>query len=282
VRPGRFDRLITLEPPTLIDRESILKIHTKNKPLAKDVDLHEIAKITVGLSGAELANIANEASILTARRKNDMVTMYDFVAAIDRVLLGPEKINNFISEKKKRVIATHEAGHAVVALMVGEYDEVTKISIVPRGKSGGVTMFQQSHENAESGLYSKQYLENRLVVALGGRAAEEIMFGEQNITTGAYSDMEIVQQLARAMVVNYGFSKQLGTVSWATKENEVSNDTLSEIDTQIVLLTKTAYNRAKQIIEENNKLFNIIIEKLCENEILSRKEIDDILFTLWS
>jgi cell division protease FtsH len=285
VRPGRFDRMIALDPPTLKDREAILKIHTKNKPLAEDVNLHEIAKTTVGLSGAELANIANEASILAARRNGDSVIMKDFVDAIDRVLLGPEKKNALISEKKKRIVAAHEAGHAVVGLMIGEYDEVTKISIVPRGKSGGVTMFEQSPENAESGLYSKQYLENRLAVALGGRAAEEICFGEQNITTGAYSDMELVQQIARAMIVNYGFSKELGTVSWANKGNgfinDFSNETIAEIDAEVIALTREAYQLAKAIIRENITLFNELTEQLCEKEVLNRKDIDEILVKVW-
>jgi len=280
VRPGRFDRMITLDSPTLKDREAILKIHTKNKPLAEDVNLHEIAKTTVGLSGAELSNITNEASILAARRSSDFVIMKDFIDAIDRVLLGPEKKNALISEKKKRIVAAHEAGHAVVGLMVGEYDEVTKISIVPRSKSGGVTMFEQSPENAESGLYSKQYLENRLAVALGGRAAEEICFGEQNITTGAYSDMELVQQIARAMIVSYGFSKELGTVSWANK-GDFSNETIAEIDTEVIALTREAYQRAKAIINENTKLFNELTEQLCEKEVLNRKDIDEILVKVW-
>lgn len=286
VRPGRFDRLITLDPPTLNDREAILKIHTKNKPLDDDANLHEIAKSTVGLSGAELANIANEASILTARRNGEKVSMQDFMDAIDRVLLGPEKKNSLISDKKKRIVAAHEAGHAVVGLMVGEYDEITKISIVPRGKSGGVTMFEQSLDNSESGLYSKQYLENRLAVALGGRAAEEICFGEQNITTGAYSDMEVVQQLARAMIVNYGFSKQLGTVSWANKGNgfvsEFANETIAEIDTEVISLTKTAYERAKDIILKNRTLFDSIAGELYEKEILNKKDIDEILMKCWN
>jgi cell division protease FtsH len=286
VRPGRFDRLITLDPPTLKDREAILKIHTKNKPLSEDVDLQEIARTTVGLSGAELANIANEASILTARRNGDAVSMKDFAEAIDRVLLGPEKKNALISEKKKRIVAAHEAGHAVVGLMVGEYDEVTKISIVPRGKSGGVTMFEQSPENAESGLYSKQYLENRLAVALGGRAAEEICFGEENITTGAYSDMEVVQQLARSMVVNYGFSEKLGTVSWANKGNgftsEFSNTTIAEIDAEVIALTKQAYNRAKTIIKANTRLFNEITEQVYLKELLDKNDIDTIIEQVWN
>lgn len=274
VRPGRFDRLITLDPPTMKDREAILEIHTKEKPLANGVSIHEIAKNTVGLSGAELANICNEAAILATRRNVDKIEMQDFINAIDRVLLGPEKKNSLISESKKRVIAAHEAGHAVVGLCVGDFDVLTKVSIVPRGKSGGVTLFEQMPENAESGLYSRRYLENKLAVALGGRAAEEIVFGESNVTTGAYSDMEVVQQLARAMIVNYGFSEELGTASWAHKGNDFSGKTMEQIDKEVVEMTKKAYKRAKNIISANHKLFSAIAEQLCEKEVLERNEID--------
>jgi len=283
VRPGRFDRLIMLDPPTLKDREAILSIHTKGKPLDDTVNITDLAKNTVGLSGAELANICNEASIVAARRNADKLSMTDFTMAIDRILLGLERKNALISEKKKKLVAAHEAGHAVVGLKVGEYDDVTKISIVPRGKSGGVTMFEQSPENAESGLYSRQYLENRLAVALGGRAAEEICFGERNITTGAYSDMEVVQQLARAMVVNYGFSDKLGTVSWANKGNtlasEYSNATVSAIDEEVIKLSKAAYERAKYIINSNKKLFDTITQQLYEKEVLDRNDIQKIVDT---
>lgn len=285
VRPGRFDRLVALDPPTLKDREAILKIHTKNKPLDNTVKLGDIAKITVGLSGAELANIANEASIVAARRGAEQLNKTDFEVAIERILLGLEKKNAIVSDKKKRIVSAHEAGHAIVAIKVGEYDELSKISIVPRGKAGGVTIFEQSPENVESGLFSKQYLENRLAVALGGRAAEEIVFGEKNITTGAYSDMEVVAQLARSMVVNYGFSPKLGTVSWASKNttlsSEFSESTLTSIDTEVINLTKVAYERAKSIIIENYQLFNEITEQLYEKEVLDKKDIENILYKYW-
>lgn len=281
VRPGRFDRTITLDPPTLKDREAILKIHTKNKPLDDSVELSDIAKNTIGLSGAELANISNEAAIVAARRESDTISAQDFTSAIDRVLLGPEKKNSLISEKKKRIVAAHEAGHALVALKVGEYDAVSKISIVPRGRSGGVTMFEQNAENAESGLYSQKYLENRLAVALGGRAAEEIVFGESNITTGAYSDMEVAQQLARAMVSDYGFSELLGPVSWANKTNSISspfaNQTMQDIDREVIRLVKNAYTRAKNLINNNKQLFNEIAEKLYVKEVLSKGDVEDIV-----
>jgi cell division protease FtsH len=286
VRPGRFDRVITLDPPTLKDREAILGIHTRGKPLETSddvndkVDLKELARGTVGLSGAELANICNEAAIVAARRSSDKIGMADFTSAIDRVLLGPEKKNSLISDKKKKIVAAHEAGHAIVAMKVGDYDTVSKISIVPRGKSGGVTMFEQNAENAESGLYSRKYLEDRLAVALGGRAAEEIVLGYNNITTGAYSDMEVAQQLARAMVVDYGFSDMLGPVSWGNKQNTLtspySNTTLLKIDNEVKKLIDKAYVRAKYIISNNSTMFNEIAQTLYEKEVLDRKSVDAI------
>lgn len=278
VRPGRFDRVITLDPPTLKDREAILGIHTQGKPLDDTVDLGELARGTVGLSGAELANICNEAAIVAARQGSEKIAMGDFASAIDRVLLGPEKKNSLISEKKKRIVAAHEAGHAIVAMKVGDYDTVSKISIVPRGKSGGVTMFEQNAENAESGLYSRKYLEDRLAVALGGRAAEEIILGYNNITTGAYSDMEVAQQLARAMVVDYGFSNKLGPVSWANKQGMLtspySNTTLLMIDNEVKVLISEAYKRAKNIIANNSTMFNEIAQTLYEKEVLDRQAVN--------
>jgi len=206
--------------------------------------------------------------------------MDDFSSAIDRVLLGPEKKSNFISNKKKQIVAAHEAGHTIVALKVGEYDQVSKVSIVPRGKSGGVTMFEPTQENAESGLYSQKFLENKLAVALGGRAAEEIVFGENDITTGAYSDMEVAQQLARAMVTDYGFSQILGPVSWANRNNTLSspysNETMQDIDKEVIRLVKQAYTRAKNIINNNKQMFNEITENLFNKEVLSRSDVEQI------
>lgn len=283
VRPGRFDRQITLDSPTLVDREKILAIHCKDKPLDATVDLADIAKNTVGLSGAELANIANEAAILAARRDSSLVSTQDFVDAIDRVILGPEKPNTLISAKKKKIIACHEAGHTITALKVGEYDEVTKVSIIPRGKSGGVTMFQALPENMESGLFSRKYLENRLVVALGGRAAEEIVFGKSQVTTGAYNDMEVAQKLARAMVVNYGFSEKLGPVSWEDdmqspfRTSMKGTATENQIDREIIAIIKESYTKAKNIIDNNFDQFNAIAEALYTNEVLSKKDIHNIL-----
>lgn len=284
VRPGRFDRQITLDPPSVNDREAILKIHCRDKPIASNVSLADIAANTVGLSGAELANIANEAAILAARRDSEEIEKKDFYSAIDRVLLGPEK-KSLISEEKRRVVACHEAGHAVTALKVGnEYDKLTKISIIPRGKTGGVTVFEPLAENIDSGLYTKQYLENKLVVALGGRAAEEIVFGSRKITTGASNDMEVVQQIARAMVVSYGFSDIMGAVSWSPdttsigiQQAQYSSYIQTKIDLEVLRLTRQAYDKAKNIIDNNYDLFLRIAEQLYKKEVLTKEDIDMLL-----
>jgi cell division protease FtsH len=280
VRPGRFDRQIMLDPPTVKDREAILKIHCEKKPISEDVSFSDLAANTVGLSGAELANIANEAAILAARRGGETIEMNDFYGAIDRVLLGPEKKNDLV--KKKNLVACHEAGHALVALKVGDFDKLSKISIVPRGKTGGVTMFEPLEENVDSGLYTKQYMENRLAVALGGRAAEEIVYGSLNITTGAYSDMEVVQQIAKAMVCNYGFSDELGHVSWSSDKSPLGQSTHSmyvqtKIDKEIMKITQQAYTRAKNIINNNYDLFLKIAEGLIQKEVLTKKDIEELL-----
>jgi cell division protease FtsH len=281
IRPGRFDRQIALDPPTLKDREAILNIHCRGKPLDPDFNVMDVAKITTGLSGAELANIANEAAILAARRDASIIQFEDFSNAIDRVLLGPVRKNAIVSDKKKRIVAVHEAGHTLVALKVGEYDCLTKVTITPRGKTGGVTMFEPSVEDADTGLHTKKYLENRLAVALGGRAAEAIILGEDNITTGAYGDMETVYKLARAMVTNYGFNETLGPVSWLSDSSfgAPSNSVIvnNKIDKEMMKLAQNAYKRAKIIIESNMKLFTAIAEQLYTREVLTKEDIDAIV-----
>jgi cell division protease FtsH len=186
-----------------------------------------------------------------------------------------------VSDKKKRIVAVHEAGHTLVALKVGEYDRLTKVTITPRGKTGGVTMFEPSIEDADTGLHTKRYLENRLAVALGGRAAEAIILGEDNITTGAYGDMEVVYKLARAMVTNYGFNETLGPVSWLSDSSfgAPSNSVIvnNKIDKEMMKLSQNAYKRAKIIIESNMKLFTAIAEQLYTREVLTKQDIDAIV-----
>lgn len=277
VRPGRFDRLITLDPPTLDDRHAILRVHTKDKPLASTVNLKDIAQATPGLSGAELANITNEAAILAAREGKEKIAQYHLTDAIDRVLLGPKRANVLITPSKKRVIAVHEAGHAIVAAHFKEdaFDQVSKISIIPRGKTGGVTMLQPVDEHVDMSLYPKTYLEHQMIVALGGRAAEELCFGEQNVTTGASGDLEVVQQLARAMVISYGFNEKLGPVSWT--QASATGITSHMIDKEVSAIVKKAYAKAKNILQSKMNTLQLVAMTLCEKEVLTRSEFEELI-----
>lgn len=266
MRPGRFDRHIHFEPPTLEDREAILELHTANKPLHPSVCLNDIAKITTGLSGAELANIANEAAILAARNDQTHITQEHFDAAYDRITLGHEK-PTLVTHRKKKIMAAHEAGHAVTALKVGEFNEISKVSIIPRGKAGGITLFEQT--NTE--LHTRQYLENRLIVALGGRAAEELVFGTHHVTTGSASDLEYVERIARAMITQFGYTSRLSPSAWT--HPDISPFTLNQIDKEIQQITADAYKKAKNILENNEPLFNAIADALMTHEVLSQDDL---------
>ena len=269
-RPGRFDRQIALDYPNLSDRVAILQIHTQDKPLDQYIDLESIASSTVGLTGADLANIANEAAIFAARRKSPIISNSDFHSAIDRVVLGT--INtSLISEEKKKLIAYHEAGHALVALSIPNYDKITKVSIIPRGKARGVTMFTEDEDHGS--IYTRQYIETKLFVALGGRAAEEIKYGKPLITTGSVGDMEVVSRLARAMVEKYGYSDQLGPSLWSN----VSPDTAYDIDKQISNIVKSAYKYSKQILLDNIDSLDLIANALYEKEELTESELYTLL-----
>ena len=192
LRPGRFDRLVVVDRPDYAGRREILQVHSRGKTLSKDVDLDKIARRTPGFTGADLSNLLNEAAILAARRSLTEISMDEVNDAIDRVLAGPEKKNRVMSEKRKTLVAFHEAGHALVGALMPDYDPVQKISIIPRGQAGGLTWFTPSEERMESGLYSRSYLQNQMAVALGGRVAEEIIFGAEEVTTGASNDLQQV------------------------------------------------------------------------------------------
>lgn len=188
LRPGRFDRQITVGLPDAKGRTKILKVHARDKPLAEDVKLEEIAKRCMGMSGADLQNVLNEAAILSARRKKQIISAADIYDSIDRIQIGLEKKGAEFSDKRQKLVAYHEGGHALLGCLMEEYDLVNKISIVPRGGTGGVTIFTPEEEAMESGMYSQEYLENRICVALGGRIAEEIINGKEQVTTGASND----------------------------------------------------------------------------------------------
>lgn len=276
IRPGRFDRQITLDLPGIIAREAILQVHGKNKPFKDEVKFSDIAKITAGFSGAELENLLNESAILAARKGEERIGLKEVEEALERILLGLEKKDIIVSPDKRRLTAYHEAGHALVALKIGDYDTIKKVSIIPRGKTGGVTMFEQDPDKTDTGMYSKRYLENQLAVALGGRVAEELVVGTFEITTGASGDLERVQQIARSMVMRFGFSDKLGPVSWrdgSRLETNYSEKTLYEIDAEVRKLANAAYNRAKNIIMNNKDLLRKIAELLMEQEVISGQDI---------
>merc|ERR1712078_246604 len=197
LRPGRFDRQVTVDRPDLAGRVRILKVHSKGKVLAGDVDLEKVARRTPGMTGADLQNLMNEAAIFAARRNLKEVSKEEIADALERIVAGVEKKDAVMSEKKRKLVAYHEAGHAILGALMNDYDIVAKISIVPRGPAGGVTIFMPSEDRLNTGLYSKEFLENRMCVALGGRIAEELINGIDNVTTGASNDFQQCTQVAQ-------------------------------------------------------------------------------------
>merc|ERR1719217_412791 len=210
VRPGRFDRQVQVDPPDVKGRIAILNVHAKDKTLGPDVDLDAVARQTPGMSGADLANLLNEGAIVAARKEKTEIDADDISNALERIAIGLEKKDAVMSEKKKKLVAYHEAGHAILGALMNDMDVVSKISIVPRGPAGGVTIFMLSEERLDTGLYSKEFLSNRMCVALGGRIAEELINGIDNVTTGASNDFQQCTQVAQAMVMQLGMSPIVG------------------------------------------------------------------------
>ncbi|KAG2452567.1 hypothetical protein HYH02_002804 [Chlamydomonas schloesseri] len=289
LRPGRFDRQVTVDRPDVQGRVSILKVHSRGKALGKDVDLEKIARRTPGFTGADLQNLMNEAAILAARRNLKEISKEEIADALERIIAGPEKKGAVMSDKKRRLVAYHEAGHALVGALMPEYDPVTKISIVPRGAAGGLTFFAPSEERLESGLYSRTYLENQMAVALGGRIAEELIFGEDDITTGASGDFQQVTRIARLMVTQLGLSKKLGQVAWsnqggasflgasAAQPADFSQATADEIDREVKELVERAYRRAKDLVENNIDILHKVAAVLIEKENIDGDEFQQIV-----
>ncbi|MEO0087863.1 MAG: ATP-dependent zinc metalloprotease FtsH [candidate division WOR-3 bacterium] len=284
LRPGRFDRKIVVDRPDVKGREEILKVHTRKVPLDKDVDLKILARSTPGFSGADLANMVNEAALLAARRGRDKVTMQDFEDAKDKVLMGIERRSLLISEQEKRWIAYHEAGHALVSKLIPGTDPIHKVTIIPRGMALGVT---QQLPIDDRRIYSKTYCVNQLTVMLGGRAAEEIVFGD--ISTGSRDDIDKATQLARMMVCEWGMSEKLGPLTLGKREEEIflgkefglhrsiSEETAKIIDEEIKNFVEGAHQKALEIIKNNEQLLHRIANKLLEKEILTGEEIDEII-----
>ena len=289
MRPGRFDRQVVVDRPDYNGRAEILRVHARGKTLAKDVDLDKIARRTPGFTGADLSNLLNEAAILAARRNLTEISMDEVNDAIDRVLAGPEKKDRVMSEKRKTLVAYHEAGHALVGALMPDYDPVQKISIIPRGRAGGLTWFMPSEERMDSGLFSRSYLENQMAVALGGRVAEEIIFGEEEVTTGASNDLQQVTRVARQMITRYGMSDRLGPVALGRQQGNVflgrdimserdfSEETASTIDAEVRILVDAAYKRAKQVLVENRHVLNQLANVLIDKETVDADELQELL-----
>jgi cell division protease FtsH len=284
LRPGRFDRQVVVDRPDVKGREGILKVHTRNIPLDEKVNLEVLAKGTPGLAGADLANLVNEAALLAARKNKKKVEMLDFEEAKDKVMMGMERKSLIISEEEKKTTAYHEIGHVLVARMIPEADPVHKVTIIPRGRALGVTSYLPIDEKH---TYSKEYLEAIITYALGGRAAEKIVF--EHYTTGAGNDIEKATNIARKMVCEWGMSDKMGPMSYGAKEEEIflgreiqkhrdySEKTAIEIDEEIRSIINHGMNRAEKILMDNIDILHKLSKELLEREILDSEEIEKII-----
>ncbi len=283
LRPGRFDRQVVVDLPDVKGRQGILSVHAKKLPLAEDVDLETIAKGTPGLSGADLANIANEAALLAARRDAERVEMLDFEQAKDKVMLGTERRSMVLTESERRLTAYHEAGHAVIGLRHPGLDPVHKVTIVPRGRALGITASLPSEDRH---TYTKEWLEGRLIMLFGGRVAEEIIFGAEKVTTGAGNDIERATDIARRMVTRFGMSEAVGLMAVGNSEQEVflgrelvqrrevSEHTAELVDGEIKRILDSAHDRARDIVMAERELLESIAQALLDRETLDRDEIE--------
>jgi cell division protease FtsH len=286
LRPGRFDRRIVVSPPDVKGREGILKVHTAKIPLASDVDMGVLARSTPGFSGADIANLVNEAALRAARFNKMKVEMADFEFAKDKVMMGSERRSLVMSEEEKRITAYHEAGHALVAVLEPEADPLHKVTIIPRGMALGLT---QQLPLEDRYTYSLSYLQANLRVLMGGRLAEEIVFGPEHMTTGAGNDLERCTELARKMVCEWGMSKQMGPLTFGKREESIflgkefarhqdySEATAVQIDTEIRKFVDEAYEDARRILESTRGALEAISAALLEHEVLDGDEIYEII-----
>jgi len=284
LRPGRFDRVVVLDRPDVRGRLGILKVHTRRTPLAPDVDLDVLARGTPGFSGADLANMCNEAALLAARRNENKITMQEFEDAKDKILMGVERKSLIISEDEKKLTAYHECGHVLVSKFLSGMDPIHKVTIIPRGMALGVT---QALPIDERRTYSKTYCFNQLAYMLGGRVAERLVLGD--LSTGSGNDIEKATKLARKMVCEWGMSEKLGPLTYGEKQEEIflgreigmhrdySEETAREIDEEVKNIIKKAEVIAEEIIKNNMDKLKTLAEKLLEKEILSGNEIDGII-----
>ncbi len=283
LRPGRFDRRIVIDYPDAKGREAILRVHLRGKPLADDVDIEKLAKQTAGFSGADLANMVNEAAILAARKNKTKIEMSDLLEALEKVIAGPERKSRLITEKEKRILAYHESGHALVSKLL-KVREVTKVTIIPRGLALGYTLNLPQEDRY---LMTRKELLDEMTVMLAGRAAEEVVFGE--VTTGAQNDLERVTELARKMVCEFGMSERLGPVTLGRKAGPIflgrdivedrnySEAVANEIDREVRRIVEECYERAKRLLQENRHLLDAIANRLLEKETIDGEELDELL-----
>lgn len=284
LRPGRFDRQVAVNVPDFNGRFAILKVHARNKKLDKNVSLSIIARRTPGFSGADLANLLNEAAILTARRRKDMITMHEIDSSIDRVVAGMEG-TPLIDSKSKRLIAYHEVGHAIIGTLLKSHEPVQKVTLIPRGQARGLTWFTPANDQA---LISRTQILSRIVGALGGRAAEEVVFGDAEVTTGASNDLQQVTSMARQMVTRFGMS-DIGPLCLESEtsnpflgknmpsNNEYSDEIAIQIDTQVKQIVDTCHEQAISIIKENRVIIDYLVDLLIEKETIEGAELRNII-----
>jgi cell division protease FtsH len=283
LRPGRFDRQVTVDLPDRAGREAILKVHTRDIPLSRDVELDKLAAATIGFSGADLENLANEAALSAARNKRDKVTMRDFELALDRIILGSER-PPLSNEHERKVVAYHEAGHALVSALTPDADPVLKVTIVPRGRALGVTQSMPADDRRN---YSKEYLMARLYVLMGGRSAEEVVFNQ--ITTGAENDLRVATALARSMVAQWGMNEELGPLNFGDNDRQpflgyslamprnYSEETASLIDKETKRLVEQAHQYARQLLREHRDKLDRLANELLESEIVDQARMLEIV-----
>lgn len=286
LRPGRFDRQVVVGLPDVRGREQILKVHMRRVPLGDDVKPSVIARGTPGFSGADLANLVNEAALFAARSSRRVVSMDEFEKAKDKIMMGAERRSMVMSEEEKTMTAYHEAGHAIVGRMVPEHDPVYKVSIIPRGRALGVTMYLPERDRFS---YTKQHLESMISSLYGGRLAEEIIYGFEKVTTGASNDIERATDIAHKMVTQWGLSEKLGPLLYAEEEGEVfmgrsgakvkhmSDETANAIDAEVRDLIERNFQRAKDILLENMDILHAMKDALMKYETIDAKQIDDLM-----
>ena len=286
LRPGRFDRQIVINKPDILGREQILQVHAKNKPLDKDVELKTLAKRTPGFSGADLQNLLNEAALLAARHDQKLITMDNLEEAIDKVMAGPEKKSRMITDEEKENTAYHEVGHALLAKLLKNCDPLHKVSIIPRGMALGITMVLPEKDHL---TMKKSQILDTITMTLGGRVAEEIVYGKDSITTGASNDLEKVSKMARNMVTAYGMSEKMGNMAYGRNEQNIflgrdfgmkrdySDEIAAEIDKEVKKIVDERYEIAKKLLTENRDMLEYISRNLLERETLDEKEFNELM-----